>query len=312
MKNLVLHPAEADAKMRLDQFLVAILPDCTRSQAQALIVSGNVLINNKLITKSNRMVQAGDTIEVSIPESSARMVDTTAFENFFPEHLISEKEHFLVINKPAGLTTHAPSQKSKNPALSDLVIEKYPEIQTVGEPDRPGIVHRLDKQTSGIILVARTSFGYETLRKLFAERKITKKYLALVAGHPKPEGSVTAPIIRDPFDPRRMACAQNTGREAHTDYRVIQQYPEFALIEAFPKTGRTHQIRVHMAHSGHPVLGDPIYGKKWGCYGGLARYALHAAEIDFVFDGEQMHFECALPEELVRFIKSCDPSGKGL
>lgn len=308
MKKIVLHPSEEAAKMRLDQYLASHISDCSRSKAQMLIASGNVLVNNTSVTKSNKVVQEGDQIEIVIPDFSTRIVDISSFEDFFTQHLISEKEHFLVINKPAGIATHAPSKRSSSPALSDIVIKHYPEIETVGEVDRPGIVHRLDKETSGIILVAKTNFGYQTLRKLFAERKIEKKYLALIAGKPEKTGTIRVPIIRDPFDPRRMACGESAGREALTSYRVLKQYSDYALIEAFPKTGRTHQIRVHMSHIGHPVLGDPIYGKQWEHYGGLKRYALHAAAIDFVFENQAMHFEIELPEELVRFVNLCDSS----
>ena len=309
MNTILFHPIETDAGLRLDQFLAVHLPDCTRTKAQALIASGAVLINNHPSTKSNKTVRSGDIITVFITEKSSRRPEIDKYPQFFATSLLFEHEHFLVINKPAGITVHAPSASSQEATVSDLAVAYNSAIALVGETTRPGIVHRLDKLTSGLLLIAKTTVGYDSLRELFANRSITKTYLAIVAGKPPREGVVACPIIRDPFDPRRMACADSTGRSARTTYRVLTYYQDCALIQAHPFTGRTHQIRVHMAHEGFYVLGDPIYGKK---HKHLDRYALHAASLSFTFMGQDFVFEAPLPTELVEFLKTCDPADDGI
>ncbi len=309
MNTILLHPIETDIGIRLDQFLAVHLPDCTRTKAQALIASGAVLINNYPSTKSNKTIRSGDIITVFITEKSERNPDIDKYQQFFGENLLFEHEHFLVINKPAGITVHAPSATSQEATVSDLAVAYNSAIALVGEPTRPGIVHRIDKLTSGLLLIAKTTTGYEALRALFAGRTITKKYLAIVAGRPPQEGSINCPIIRDPFDPRRMACADNTGRPALTTYRVLTYYRDCALIEARPLTGRTHQIRVHLANRGFYLLGDPMYGKK---HKQLSRYALHAASLSFRFMEQDFVFESPLPAELVEFLKRCDPADDGI
>lgn len=305
MNTILFYPTETDTDIRLDQFLAIHLTNCTRTRAQALIESGAVHINNYPSTKSNKTIRNGDIITVLIPEKIGRDPEIGNFAHFFAENLLFEHEHFLIINKPAGITVHAPSDRSEETTVADLAVAYCPAISTVGEATRPGIVHRLDKLTSGLLIIAKTTAGYMAFRELFATRTIKKTYLAIVAGKPPAQGTINCPIIRDPFDPRHMACADNTGRPACTIYNVITYYRDYALIAAHPVTGRTHQIRVHMAHAGYPVVGDQIYGNKKQP---IDRYALHAAQLNFTFMGQDFVFEAPLPEELVEFLKKCDPA----
>lgn len=309
MKNTPIYSVDievdATSTERIDQYIAAHLPGCTRTKAQALIIAGAVHINNQPNTKSNKTVRKGDVITIFITDTAERNPETGHNAQFFAENIIFEHEHFLVINKPAGITVHAPSLHSTETTVADLITAYDPRIKTVGEPSRPGIVHRLDKLTSGLLLIAKTSVGYDALRTLFSERLIKKHYLAIVSGRPPKTGSIRCPIIRDPFDPRRMACADNVGRKALTTYTVITYYDTCALIQAEPFTGRTHQIRVHMAHAGFPILGDPIYGK---AHKDLNRYALHAGSLAFSFMGKEFNFNAPLPTELVDFLKKCNPA----
>lgn len=188
--------------------------------------------------------------------------------------------------------------------LADIIVSHYPEITNVGQPERPGIVHRLDKDTSGLLLIARTQHGYDTLTKLFKDRTIKKTYLAIVKNDPIESNSITAPISRNPVNPRRMTAKILRGREARTDYKVIQYFDDYALIKVFPHTGRTHQIRVHMEHVGHPVLGDTLYGQQSKSDKKIIkRHALHAHELEFTFDGENHTFTLPLPADMQRLIE---------
>ncbi len=226
--------------------------------------------------------------------------------------MIYKHEHFLIINKPAGLLTHPASHKGKEIALSDIVVASYPEIAQVGENTRPGIVHRLDKYTSGLIVVARTPHGYETLRGLFSTRAMKKIYYALVQGHVEKKGTIKTPIMRDMVDPCKLTCCFTTeGRPSETSFEAVTYFKAgfnplpYTLIRVFPKTGRTHQIRVHMASIEHPLVGDTLYGNKKA--GDLGRYALHAAELSFNFDGTAFSFKAKMPDDLAAFLKTCHP-----
>jgi len=214
--------------------------------------------------------------------------------------IIYEDENILAVNKPTGLLVHGES-----PNLVDWLIEKYPEIKKIGEDsDRPGIVHRLDKDTSGILLVAKNQKTFEYLKKQFQDRKIKKKYIALVDGKLKTEsGIINLPIAKSKRDFRKKAVGEKIigkEREAMTEYKVIKKFPDYTLIEAFPKTGRTHQIRVHLKAIGHSVVCDKLYGpKNKKCPFGLTRQFLHANTLEFSLpDGSRINLEADLPSDL--------------
>lgn len=221
--------------------------------------------------------------------------------------IIYEDDNILAVNKPAGLLVHGPD------SLVDWLIEKYPEIKKVGEdPERPGIVHRLDKDTSGVLLVAKNQKEFEYLKKQFQDRKIKKKYIALVEGNIKDkEGIINLPIAKSKSDFRKRSAVGKTigkEREAVTEYKVIKKFEKFTLVEAYPKTGRTHQIRVHFKAIGHPVVCDKLYGpKKQICPSGLTRQFLHANAIEFNLpDGSRLQLEADLPRDLQNALDMLD------
>ena len=229
--------------------------------------------------------------------------------------IIYEDGDIIAINKPAGLLVHGvgldAKAERKSETLVDWISDNYPEIKNVGdEPNlRPGIVHRLDRETSGVLIIAKNQKAFEYLKNLFKKREINKKYIALVKGKIKNKrGVIDSPIGKNKKDFRKKAVFQNSAektREAITEYNVLEKFLEYTLVEAYPKTGRTHQIRVHLKSIGHPVVCDKLYGpKKEECPFGLSRHFLHANEIDLILpSGVRIKLEADLPEDLERVLK---------
>lgn len=297
---------------RIDKFLQEGFKEYSRAFLQKLIKSGQIKINGKAV-KQSHVLKEGDVLSVEFPEKEEISLEPDESVKF---DVLHEDENVVVVNKPAGLTVH-PSENQKSGTLVNGLLAKYPEIKNVGEdPLRPGIVHRLDKDTSGIMIVARNSETFTFLKSQFKERKTVKKYIALVAGDVKKEsGTISLPIARKRSLPTKQAAVRSEKhirgkiREAVTHYRVLRHLTidgkPFALVEAFPKTGRLHQIRVHFSAIGHPVAGDEKYGsKKIVSIDGLNRQFLHAESltINIPEKGEKT-FEAPLPEELAKLLK---------
>jgi 23S rRNA pseudouridine1911/1915/1917 synthase len=217
----------------------------------------------------------------------------------------------MIIHKPANLLVHAPSVKSPAVTLIDWIRHHHHELSSVGAVDRPGIIHRLDKETSGLLIVTRTNYGHTLLGDLFKNRMMHKTYKAVVEGHPAPEGTITLAIGRNPVNRTKMTffnenCVDETGkvgaikaRHAKTEYKVLEYFNDTSLIEAKPTTGRTHQIRVHMMALGHPIIGDQLYGKKSSL---IDRQALHAEQLSFTFDNMQHSFTDKAPDDFQQLI----------
>ncbi|HML21235.1 MAG TPA: RluA family pseudouridine synthase [Aggregatilinea sp.] len=260
---------------RLDKMLAAHFEVLSRSQIQALIRDGQVMVNGKP-GKASYRVEGGETVVVNVPvveEASAPAPEA------IPLTVLYEDECVAVIDKPAGMVVH-PAVGHSGGTLVNAVLARWPEIAAFSEPDRAGIVHRLDKETSGVIVIAKTPDALETMRDQFKARTVSKRYIALVEGVPETsEGIIDAPIGRDSAQRKRMAVVRD-GRESVTEFRVLELLGDYALIEAFPKTGRTHQIRVHMAFVDHPVVGDTVYGRRKQTIK-MKRHFLHAASITF-------------------------------
>jgi len=235
-----------------------------------------------------------------------------------PLDIIYEDKDIIVLNKQAGISVH-PSVNEPNKTLANALIAKYSEIKNVGDPPspsatdgqatqlRPGIVHRLDKDTSGLLVVAKNQETFDFLKKEWQEGRVAKKYLTLIWGHPKKEqGEIKSELARSPKDfrrrivmrPEKQKDKQIKGKLAITEYKVLKKYEEYSLVEVCPKTGRMHQIRVHMASLGHPVAGDKIYGKGKKSPDGLLRQFLHACYLKFSLFGRSFVFEADLPEDL--------------
>ena len=241
---------------RLDKHLAALHPDLSRSAIQQLISEGRVRVNGQ-ISKSSHRLKETDRLEFDLSAETP----ITAYTQPLPLNIVYEDDHLLAVDKLAGLTTH-PAPGHKSDTLANALLSYLPGLMGVGEPSRPGIVHRLDKDTSGLLLVAKTQTAHRDLSDQFKKRTIAKTYLALVHGSVSPpKGVIQAPVGRH-FTRRKEMAVVHGGREAETRYRTATYYDEYTLLSVTPHTGRTHQIRVHMAAIGHSVVGDATYGKR--------------------------------------------------
>ncbi|MDD5485991.1 MAG: RluA family pseudouridine synthase [Dehalococcoidales bacterium] len=278
--------------LRLDKMLAGQMADYSRSRIQRLIEDGFVMVNGA-VSKSACRLEAGDVINVIIPSSPP----SGLVAQKMPLDIIYEDDDIIVVDKPAGLSVH-PGPGHPDKTLVNAVLGYAPNVSG-GEEGRPGIVHRLDKDTSGIIIIARHPKAHLCLVKQFKNREVKKTYIALVKGRLSPEtGFIEAPIGRNRSHRKKMAIAGiKNGREARTGYRVKEYINEFTLLEVMPETGRPHQIRVHLAAIGHPILGDSTYGTGSGV---LPRQFLHASKIEFRLpsSGKGVVFETPLPPDL--------------
>jgi 23S rRNA pseudouridine1911/1915/1917 synthase len=291
-KEYVLGVPAREAGGRLDRWLAGRLPAVSRSQIQAVIRSGGVLLNGSP-AKASEIVRAGDEILWREPPP---MRCESAQAQEMPLEILFEDDSLAVLSKPAGMVVH-PGAGHKGGTLVSGLLHHFGSLSKIGGVERPGIVHRLDKETSGCLVVAKTDLAHRSLAAQFAGREVGKVYLALVSGTPSRRGGVVdAPIARHPVSRKKMTvCAIGRGREAMTEYRVLGSVGGVSLIECRPRTGRTHQIRVHLKHLGCPVLGDPLYGRR----GSFSRHMLHAWKLEFrhPFDGRLLAFEAEPPPE---------------
>ncbi len=282
---------------RLDKYLASLCPDLSRSAVQQLISEGRVRVNGRISKPSHRLKET-DRIHLDLPAESTILPASQPLSL----DIVYEDDHILVVDKPAGLTTH-PAPGHKTDTLANALLSYLPELADVGEPTRPGIVHRLDRDTSGLLLVAKTQHAHQDLSAQFKRRTVSKTYLALVQGPVSPpEGFIQAPVGRHHRRRKEMAVVEG-GRESETRYRTIAAYGDYTLLNVTPRTGRTHQIRVHMTAIGHPVAGDATYGKR---VPRLRRHFLHAASIRFCHpnSGQEMELTAPLPEDLSNFLDS--------
>jgi 23S rRNA pseudouridine1911/1915/1917 synthase len=290
-------PAALDGE-RVDR-VVAMLSGLARADVADLVAAGAVRIGGQVVPKPSRKVAEGDELEVDLPDAVEEPVAVPEPEVDVP--VVFEDDHVVVVDKPQELIVH-PGAGNPTGTLVGGLLARYPEIAAVGEADRPGIVHRLDRGTSGLLAVARTQAAYESLVGQLSSRTVERVYLSVVWGHPTPPtGVVDAPIGRSRRDPTRMTVS-TTGREARTRYEVREVFTEpveAALVECRLETGRTHQIRVHLAAIGHPVVGDPRY-KGMRTSFTLGRPFLHAHRLSFDHPatGERVSFESPLPGDL--------------
>jgi len=284
--------SENDAKLRLDHFLAKRLPQYSRSRLQQLIRSGFVRLNGAS-TRPRQIVRAGDKIDVR--ESPVEQIETRPQR--IPLDILFEDDDLIVINKPAGLTVH-PGAGQREHTLVNALLSHCTTLSGIGGKERPGIVHRLDKETSGCLVVAKNDIAYRELSRQFADRTVEKIYLALVAGKlRKPAGVIEERIGRHPVHRQRMSVTTKRGRTAKTEYRVVRSNEEASLIECRLHSGRTHQVRVHLHHLGHPVLGDKVYGVR--LVKNFPRQMLHAWKLGFRHPrtGEWEQFQASVPDD---------------
>lgn len=288
--------SQDQSNKRLDLYLAQEWPDYSRSYLTNLIHDGLVTLNGTAIFKPGIRLKAHDQVSFKLPEHRFPNPENLK-KNSFGVEIIFEHEHFFIINKPAGLIVHrAPSTKNQ-PTLVDWLLDRDASLAAVGPQDRPGIVHRLDKDTSGLMIIARTHYGYTQFGHLFKDRRITKTYRAVVWGHPDRESTIDAPIGRHPSQRHKMTAFKpgstvDNARQACTHYSVLSYFDDFTLVQAQPVTGRTHQIRAHFAFIGHPLLGDALYASDahQNNAAPIARHALHAYQLAFIFDGTAFSF----------------------
>ncbi|MBL6614075.1 MAG: RluA family pseudouridine synthase [Reyranella sp.] len=304
---------ESASGERLDRALAAALPDLTRSRVKALIESRRVaLADGRTIEEPSRKVKTGERFVVDIPEPEPAEPKAQAIDL----DILYEDSDLLVLNKPAGLVVHPAPGNPDNTLVNALLAHCGDSLSGIGGVRRPGIVHRLDKDTSGVMVVAKNDTTHRALAKLFAAHDLTRIYQALVWGSPKaPKGTIEAAIGRHPVDRKRMTVRRSGGRAALTEYWVERRFgppqaPIASLVGARLGTGRTHQVRVHLAHIGCPVVGDPVYGRKSrnasqpASLRDFKRQALHAAVLEFRHPrtGREMHFATELPQDFRRLV----------
>ena len=283
---------EEHTKLRLDQFLAKQAPQYSRSRLQQLIRGGFVRLNGAS-TRPREIVRAGDKIDLIEPPPEK--IETRPEP--IPLNILFEDEDLLVINKQAGLTVH-PGAGQREGTLVNALLSHCDTLSGIGGKERPGIVHRLDKETSGCLVVAKHDRAHQELSKQFAARTVQKIYLALVAGKlRKPAGTIEENIARHPVHRQRMRVTSVRGRTAKTEYRVIRSSDEASLIECRLHTGRTHQVRVHLHHLGHPILGDKLYASRLAK--NFTRQMLHAWKLGFQHPrtGAWKYFEAPLPAD---------------
>jgi 23S rRNA pseudouridine1911/1915/1917 synthase len=284
------------APERLDKFLVGLLQEFSRSRIQGLISDGFVDVNGHVAKKAGQTLESGANVTVRIPPPAP----TGLVAENIPLDIVFENEDLIVVNKAAGMVVH-PAAGHFSGTLVNAVLGYEPDIEGIGGEERPGIVHRLDKETSGLILLAKNERAHRWLQDQFRLRKVDKTYLALVDGKPPtPSGRVEAYIGRDPSHRKQMAIvSESRGREAISEYKTVESFAKHTLLEFHPLTGRTHQIRLHCAFLGCPIVGDEIYGRKKPTVE-INRHFLHAYRLKIVLPNEKEPrvFEAPLPGEL--------------
>lgn len=286
---------------RMDLVLSSALPETSRSFLQKLINEGAVSVDGKVCKSKKQKVEAGQEITIVIPEPKQLSVEPEDI----PLEIIYEDADVLVVNKPKGMVVHPAVGNYTGTLVNAVMYHCGDSLSSINGVIRPGIVHRIDKDTSGLLMIAKNDAAHNSLAAQLAEHSITRAYQAIVYNNfNDDEGTVDAPIGRDPKNRLRQAVTHQNSKRAVTHYKVLERFGKFTLIEARLETGRTHQIRVHMSHIKHPLLGDFVYGPEKNPYG-VSGQMLHAKVLGFVHPstGEYMEFESELPEEFQRVLE---------
>ena len=299
MEQRELTLAPESVGLRLDRWLAEQCPDLSRSQLQNLIEAGSVTCNGSPLNKKDKL-KAGQTILLTLPDPQP----IEAQPQNIPLDIVYEDDSLLVVNKPKGMVVHPAPGNPDGTMVNALLWHCAGRLSGIGGAIRPGIVHRIDKDTSGLLVVAKTDAAHQALTEQMSVHSIHRVYHAVVYGNLKEDtGFVEAPIGRDPKDRKKMAVTQQNSKYAYTGYQVLERLNNFTMLECRLKTGRTHQIRVHMASIQHPVAGDPVYGPH-NCITSLHGQCLHAKTLGFVhpITGEHLRFDSELPEYFTHFL----------
>ncbi len=288
---------------RLDSFLAANLPELTRSAAQRLIEEGRVSVNGKPAAKSCKL-GGSEEITVELPEPEL----TDIVPQDIPLDIVYEDSDVIVVNKPVGLVVHPAPGHPDGTLVNALLYHCGDSLSGIGGEKRPGIVHRIDRDTSGLIIAAKNDFAHQHLAAQLQDHTLARTYEAIVIGNLRDDtATVNAPIGRHHTDRKRMAVTPHGGREAVTHWEVIARYPGYTHVRCKLETGRTHQIRVHMAHIGHPIYGDTVYGQK-KAVSGMTGQCLHAVGLRFIHPRteEAVELSCSLNDEFIAFLKKLE------
>ena len=299
MRPILLRASEESKNQRLDAFLASSLDGLTRSQATRLIESGEVAVNGRAVSKSYKLA-GGEDVAVTLPEPEP----VEAVPQDIPLDVVYEDADVIVVNKPSGMVVHPAPGHPDGTLVNALLYHCAGTLSGVGGALRPGIVHRIDRDTSGLIIAAKNDAAHQYLSAQLADHTLARTYECIVVGKLREDrGTVDAPIARHPTDRKRMAVVAG-GREAVTHWEVIARYPGYTHVRCRLETGRTHQIRVHMAYIGHPILGDTVYGAKKEVPG-LTGQCLHAVGLRFLHPRthEVVELFCPLPEEFTRMLQ---------
>ena len=289
-ERLTLEAANEAAGMRIDKWLAMQLPELSRSRIEALISGGGVVVNGKNPSKSLKL-KGGEQIELEIPEPQ----ELEVLPQDIPIEIVYEDDQLLVVNKPKGMVVHPAPGNPDGTLVNALLYHCKGRLSSINGIIRPGIVHRIDKMTSGLLMVAKTDAAHRCLAEQIKQHSFTREYMAVVCGAFSPEsGTISAPIGRSKYDRKKMCVTEHCAKPAVTHYETIERLKGWSVMRFWLETGRTHQIRVHCAYSGHPVLGDEVYGKP---FTGIEGQCLHAKKIGFIHpNGEYMEFDSPLPE----------------
>ena len=299
MEPIRLRASEESKNQRLDAFLASSLDGLTRSQATRLIESGEVAVNGRAVSKSYKLA-GGEDVAVTLPEPEP----VEAVPQDIPLDVVYEDADVIVVNKPSGMVVHPAPGHPDGTLVNALLYHCAGTLSGIGGALRPGIVHRIDRDTSGLIIAAKNDAAHQYLSAQLADHTLARTYECIVVGALREDrGTVNAPIARHPTDRKRMAVVAG-GREAVTHWEVIARYPGYTHVRCRLETGRTHQIRVHMAYIGHPILGDTVYGAKKEVPG-LTGQCLHAVGLRFLHPRthEVVELSCPLPEEFTRMLQ---------
>jgi 23S rRNA pseudouridine1911/1915/1917 synthase len=304
MDKLTVQPGEEGN--RLDVWLGSRKPELSRARWQELIKSGHVRVNGQ-IKKPHYDLRENDVVETEIPPAEP----TEIVAQDIPLNILFEDSDVLVLNKPAGLVVH-PAPGHSDGTLVNALLHHCKDLEGIGGEQRPGIVHRLDKDTSGVLVIAKNELAVTRLSAQFKSREVRKQYAALVWGRPTPErGTIETLVGRSSHDRKKMSAKPASGRPAVTHYETIRKFPEASLLRVRIETGRTHQIRVHMAHIGHPVVGDTQYGRARKTVRPVpaARQMLHAEQLAFAHPrtGQPLEFVAPIPEDMRTLLKQLEP-----
>ena len=302
MEPILLQTTEEARGKRLDAYLADTLGDLTRSAAANLIEAGAVIVNGKTAAKSLKLA-GGETVEVALPEPEP--ID--AVPQDIPLDVVYEDSDVIVVNKPSGMVVHPAPGHADGTLVNALLYHCGASLSGIGGALRPGIVHRIDRDTSGLIIAAKNDAAHQSLTAQLSDHTLGRTYECIVTGNLREDaGTVDAPIARHPSDRKKMAVVSG-GRNAVTHWEVIARYPGYTHVRCRLETGRTHQIRVHMAYLGHPILGDTVYGNKKEVPG-LTGQCLHAVGLQFIHPrtGELVQLTCPLPEEFTKMLRKID------